>query len=226
MGSSATGRSRGDLRLVPRDGATPPPEPARPALDDDALIAGVRAGDAGVASALCDRVWPQVDRTIRRLLGHRDADRDDVAQLALIELVDTIGSYRGDCALETWAQTLTSRIIFKHIRRRRLERRIFSDLLVDDGLDVGGPVHTERQSAMRQLLGRIAAHLDEMKAPRAWAYVMHDILGYDLHEISKMTETSLAAAQSRLVRGRRDLHERIAADLDLVELLTDLERGP
>jgi RNA polymerase sigma-70 factor (ECF subfamily) len=224
MGSSARGRARGDLRLVPRDAATPPPE-TRPALDDDSLIAAVRAGDASVASALCDRVWPQVDRTIRRLLGHRDADRDDVAQLALIELVNTIGSYRADCTLDTWAQTLTSRIIFKHIRRRQLERRIFSDLFVDDALEVSGPVHTERQSAMRQMLGRIAVHLDEMNASRAWAYVMHDILGYDLREVAGMTETSMSAAQSRLVRGRRDLHERIAADPALVDLLTQLEKG-
>jgi RNA polymerase sigma-70 factor (ECF subfamily) len=224
MGSSASGRARSDLRLVPRDAATPAPEP-RPTLDDEALVARVRAGEAAVASALCDRVWPQVDRTIRRLLGHRDADRDDVAQLALIELVDTIGHYRGDCSLDSWAQTITSRVIFKHIRRRRVERRIFSDLLVDDALELSAPVHTEHHAAMRQLLGRIAAHLDEMNAARAWAYVMHDILGYDLREVARMTEASVSAAQSRLVRGRRELHERIAIDPALVELLTELERG-
>jgi RNA polymerase sigma-70 factor (ECF subfamily) len=224
MGSPASGRARGDLHLVPRDTATPAPE-ARPSLDDEALVASVRAGEVGVASALCDRVWPQVDRTIRRLLGHRDADRDDVAQLALIELVDTIGRYRGDCSLDSWAQTITSRVIFKHIRRRQLERRIFSDLLVDDALELAASTQTERQSAMRQLLGRVAAHLDEMNAARAWAYVMHDILGYDLREVARMTEASVSATQSRLVRGRHELHERIAVDPELVELLTELERG-
>jgi RNA polymerase sigma-70 factor (ECF subfamily) len=224
MGSPASGRQRGDLRLVPRDAATPAPE-SRPSLDDEALVAKVRAGEVGVASALCDRVWPQVDRTIRRLLGHRDADRDDVAQLSLIELVDTIGRYRGDCSLDSWAQTITSRVIFKHIRRRQVERRIFSDLLVDDALELGGPVHTEHQSAMRQLLGRVASHLDVMNAARAWAYVMHDMMGYDLREVARMTEASVAATQSRLVRGRRELHERIATDPALVELLADLERG-
>lgn len=224
MGTPASGRARGDLRLVPRDAATPPPEP-RPARDDAALVASVRAGDVGVASVLCDRVWPQVDRTIRRLLGHRDADRDDVAQLALIELVDTIGRYRGDCSLDSWAQTITSRVIFKHIRRRQIERRIFSDLLVEDVLERGGPLHAERQPAMRQLLGRVAAHLDLMNAARAWAYVMHDLIGYDLREVARMTEASVSATQSRLVRGRRELHERISADPELVELLTELERG-
>jgi RNA polymerase sigma-70 factor (ECF subfamily) len=224
MGSSAFGRSRGDLRLVPRDAATPPPEP-RPTFDDRALVEAVRAGAPGVASTLCDRVWPQVDRTIRRLLGHRDADRDDVAQLALIELVNTIGRYRGDCSLDSWAQTITSRVIFKHLRRRQFERRVFTDLLVDGSIELAGPPQTEGQSAMRQLLGRVAAHLDQMNEDRAWAYVMHDILGYDLREMARMTAKTVAATQSRLVRGRRELHQRISADAALVELIDDLERA-
>jgi RNA polymerase sigma-70 factor (ECF subfamily) len=217
--------SIGNLRLVPRDEATPPPQ-SRPSLDDKALIAAVKAGDANVASSLCERVWPQVDRTIRRLLGARDADRDDVAQLALIELVTTIERYRGDCSLDSWAQTITSHVIFKHIRRRRVERRIFTDLLASDTTTVAAPVHTERRSATRELLGRVSAHLDSMNADRAWAFVMHDILGYDLREIAQMTKASMAAAQTRLVRGRRELHARIADDAELVDLMNGLERSP
>ena len=186
----------------------------------------VQAGNTTVASALCDRVWPQVDRTIRRLLGSRDADRDDVAQLALIELVTTIGRYRGDCSLDAWAQTITSHVIFKHIRRRRVERRIFTDLLAGDATGVASPIHTERRSSTRELLARVSSHLDGMNADRAWAFVMHDILGYDLREIAQMTKASLSAAQTRLVRGRRELHGRIADDPELVELMNGLEKAP
>lgn len=223
MAHSFRDGSSGALRLVPRDAATPPPD-RRPTIDDRALVAAVQAGDAACASALCDRVWAPVDRTIRRLLGHRDADRDDVAQLALIELVNSIDRYRGDCSLDSWAQTVTAHIIFKHIRRRQVERRIFADLLAEDAANVPGPMHTEGDSSTRQLLGRVSAHLDEMNQGRAWAFVMHDLLGYDLREIATMTGTSVAATQSRLVRGRRDLHERVAQDPELVELMATMER--
>jgi RNA polymerase sigma-70 factor (ECF subfamily) len=221
MATSRRDGSSGALRLVPRDAGTPAPE-ARPALGDAALVAAVRRGDPDVASALCDRVWPAVDRTVRRLLGGRDADRDDVAQLALIELVSTIDRYRGDCSLDAWAQTITSHIIFKHIRRRQVERRIFADLLDDES--AAAPVQLERRSATRELLTRIAHHLDAMNADRAWAFVMHDLIGYDLREIAQMTKASVAAAQTRLVRGRRELHERIAADPELVGLMAEMER--
>ena len=113
----------GVLRLVPRDA---PQLDLVPRLDDQALVSAVKAGDDSVASAFCARVWPAVSRTIGRLLGSRDADSDDVGQLALIELVTTIGRYRGECSLDAWAQTITAHVVFKHIRRRRLERRIFT----------------------------------------------------------------------------------------------------
>jgi RNA polymerase sigma-70 factor (ECF subfamily) len=203
---------------VPREEPGPGPDLHVVAVDDRALVTAVKAGDETVASSFCARVWPPVDRTIRRLLGHHDADRDDVAQLALIELVNTIGRYRGDCSLDAWAQTIASHVVFKHIRRRQLERRIFTDLLAD-GAEIAAPVRDEWRSSTRELLARVAAHLDEMVSERAWALVMHDILGYDLREIAEMTESSVAAAQSRLVRGRRELHERVAGDPALVDLL-------
>lgn len=218
MATSARG-SYGPLRLVRGEGDVARPQPVPPPSDAE-LVAAAKAGDATVASALCERVWSPVERTIRRLLGNSDADRDDVAQLALIELVETIGRYRGDCSLDTWAQTITSHVIFKHIRRRQLERRIFTDLLADDV--VAAPSRDEARSSTRQLLARVAVHLDEMSNDRAWAFVMHDVLGYDLREIAQMTSSSVAAAQSRLVRGRRDLHARVADDPALVELLDEM----
>jgi RNA polymerase sigma-70 factor, ECF subfamily len=223
--SSHRDNAAGALRLVPRDPNTPLPT-ERPALADEALIAAVRAGDPAIASELCDRVWTQVDRTVRRLLGHGDSDRDDLSQLALIELVSTIGRYRGDCSLDSWAQTVTSHVVFKHIRRRQVERRIFGDLLADEAdvaPAVATPLHAERLSTTRQSLERVALHLDEMNPGRAWAFVMHDILGYDLREVAQMTKTSVAATQSRLVRGRRELHARIAGDPDLVDLMARTE---
>jgi DNA-directed RNA polymerase specialized sigma24 family protein len=73
------------------------------------------------------------------------------------------------------------------------------------------------------MLARIAQHLDGMNDRRAWAYVLHDLLGYDLREVAQMTDSSVAATQSRLVRGRRELHERMEQDPGLVEVLREAE---
>jgi RNA polymerase sigma factor (sigma-70 family) len=217
-------RSAGALRLVSSRPDAEEPKRERPQVDDAALIRAIRAGALEVASILCERVWPQVDRTVRRLLGAADPDRDDLCQLSLIELVTTIDRFRGDCSLDVWAQTVASHVVFKHIRRRKLERRIFTDLLADDAptaLSMGG----EQRSTTRNLLGLIAVHLDRMNQKRAWTFVLHDVMGYDLREIALMTESSVAATQSRLVRGRKDVHDSIANDPDLVDLMRDAEEA-
>jgi RNA polymerase sigma-70 factor (ECF subfamily) len=222
MSPGSKNGSAGFLRLVPSPGDGNE-VPSR-ALDDQALIAAAQAGEAEVASALCTRAWPQVDRTIRKLLGRRDNDHEDIAQLALFELVRTIGRYRGDCSLDTWIQTVTAHVVFKQIRRRRTERRIFADALGDDEAPAA-PVALDRRSLSRDILRRVADHLDNINEGRAWTFVLHDIMGYDLREIAQMTKVSTSAAQSRLVRGRSDLHKRIAADPDLAELLRHAQGG-
>ena len=214
---------KGTLRLLRGDGEArkaDKPEPA--ALSDEQLVAAANSGDDRVASALCLRVTPQVDRTIRRLLGRFDADHEDLSQLCLVEIINTIGRYRGDCTLDRWVQSVTAHVVFKHLRRRKLERRIFTQLLADDAH--AGPINLDRAAITRAVLVRIAAHLDGVSAPRAWAFVLHDALGYDLTEVAEMTACSVAAAQSRLSRGRRELHERIADDPELCELLRIEER--
>jgi DNA-directed RNA polymerase specialized sigma24 family protein len=81
------------------------------------LVAAVRAGHPNVTSELCDRLWPQVTQTIARLLDRFDSDQEDLAQISLIEIVRTIGNYRGDCPLDLWAQTIAAHAVFKHLRR-------------------------------------------------------------------------------------------------------------
>ena len=214
MSSGHGERSTTALRLV----ASRPDEGGRqaePQLDDAGLVAAVLAGDRRVASIMCKRLGPQVDRTVRRLLGGADSDHDDIAQIALIEIVNTIGHYRGDCSLDRWTQTVTAHVVFKHLRRRKLERRLFSNLLLDDDAHVS-PTRVARDSSVRQMLSRVAGHLDQMNTDRAWTFLLHDVLGYDLHEVAEMTTTSVAAAQSRLSRGRRELHKRIGEDVELV----------
>jgi RNA polymerase sigma-70 factor (ECF subfamily) len=206
---------------VPPARDLPPPAP-RPSLDDSELLAALRAGDPAAATALHDRVRPQVDRTIRRLLGAGDVDHEDVAQQAMIELVFTIDRYRGDCSLDSWTSTLTAHVVYKHIRRRKTERRLFGVLDPDDGA-MRSSSRTGREAMVRNLMQRVLAHLDQIDEAKAWTFVLHDVCGHDLREIAQITGVSVSAAQTRLVRGRREIHERIAGDPELANLLEAVE---
>ncbi|HEY4157826.1 MAG TPA: RNA polymerase sigma factor [Polyangiaceae bacterium] len=189
----------------------------RPALDDSQLLAALRAADIDVAGALHDRLWPVIHRTVARLLGRSDADVEDLCQLAFIEVIDGIESFRGDCTLEAWVSVIAARVVYKHIRRRRLERRLFEPSYSE------APARSTRSPvAFRDTLRRVRHHLAKLDANRSWTFLLHDVCGYDLREVAQITGVSVAAAQSRLVRGRRDLHERIGRDPELCSVVQQL----
>jgi RNA polymerase sigma-70 factor (ECF subfamily) len=205
---------------APGSGKIPLPSLAKPALDDSELLRALRADEVGAATAFHDRVRRQVDRTIFRLLGRRDVDHDDLAQLAMIELIGTIDRFRGDCSLDAWTSTVTAHVVYKHLRRRKTERRIFSGPTQDE-MPIPTATSPTRSVAMRSAVARVLLHLDEMDEQRAWTYVLHDVCGYDLREIAEITGVTIAAAQTRLVRGRKELHQRIAQDPELGRVLAE-----
>ncbi len=221
--TTSSARDRARLWLVPKAPPSSMPVQVSPALDDSQLLTAIRAGDVTAAAALHDRVRPQVDRTIRRLLGNSDVDQEDIAQQAMIEIVSTIGRYRGDCSLDAWTSTLTAHVVYKHIRRRKTERRIFGEFDPEMLAETRSPSRAGRDAMARNVMGRVLVHLDAIEPGKAWAFILHDVCGYDLREIADITKVSVAAAQARLVRGRREVHERIASDPELANLLESME---
>jgi RNA polymerase sigma-70 factor (ECF subfamily) len=205
------------LQLVSRVAASAPDSP--PSWHDDAqLLALVRAGEPRAADALHDRVRPRVDQTLYRLIGSHDNDHADLAQQSLIEIVTTIDHYRGEGTLDAWISTVTAHVVYKHTRRRQLERRLFQEMLYDDDARLA----TDRMvtdATARASLQRIGALLSTMDQQRVWAFMIHDVFGYDMRETAQVLGVSAAAAQSRLARGRKQLHELIAADPDLASLM-------
>lgn len=221
--SSSQARPRLWAVAPPSEEPRPPRLPA-PTLDDSQLLASIRAGDADAAAALHDRLRPTVERAIRRLLGPGDRDHEDLAQQAMIEVVYTIDRFRGDCPLEAWASTVAAHAVYNHIRRRSTERRIFDAVRLDDHDPPASTRSLARDAAARSTLKRVMQHLDAIDEAKAWAYVLHDVCGYDLREVAQITDSTVAAAQSRLVRGRRELRERLAGDPELAPMLTENDR--
>src|SRR3954463_2363223 len=100
-------------------------------LSDDELVRALRSGDTRAAGPFYERTRPVVSRAVLRLL-RSTADHDELVQLSMIELMLTIGRFKGQCSLDGWASTLTAHVVFKQLRQRKRERLLFASL-GDDG---------------------------------------------------------------------------------------------
>lgn len=177
-------------------------------LSDGELIDSVRAGKRESASELYERLLPVVDRTLRRVLGRREADHDDLIQQSFEQIVKTLLQHRfaGECNLKTWASALTARTAFSELRRRCRQRRMLVDETVD--LERVAAADWRDQIAVQAELDQVRRALSSLRPERALIVYLHDVEGHGLAEISRMLGSSISAVQSRLVRGRAQFLER------------------
>jgi RNA polymerase sigma-70 factor, ECF subfamily len=190
------------------------PAAARPS--DELLVDAVQRGDAQVASLLYDRLLGAVDHALYRVFGRREHDHDDLVQAAFEQIVLTLSrrSYARACSLQTWASTIATHLAFNALRSRRRERRIFDrDPNTTTESEPVSTADLERTAGARADLERVRSSLIQMKPERAETVFLHDVLGHDLAEIALMTRVSVSAAQSRLVRGRRELRRRLTKEV-------------
>lgn len=198
---------RPNLRLLRGGG----PSESSP-LSDEALIQAIQRGDQEIAAELYDRLVEVVDHTLFRVFGRRESDHDDLVQTTFEQIVRTLSrrSYAGACNLRTWASSIASHVGFNALRSRRRERRVIdrAALPLESELRPYG-ADAERTAAARAELELLRDALSELKAEQGQTVFLHDVLGHELAEIATMMGVSVAAAQSRLVRGRRELYAKL-----------------
>jgi RNA polymerase sigma-70 factor (ECF subfamily) len=203
------------LRAI-RGGATAPE--AAPIYTDSELFEGIVAGDERIARELYRRLLPAVEAALYRVLGRREHDHEDLVQSSFEQIVATLSQrrYAQACSLNTWASTIAAHMALKALRSRYRQRSVFDARLAAEEVAelASSRDDVERAVSERRELEGLRVRLSELPAAQAEAVMLHDLMGHPLAEIAQLTGSSIAAAQSRLVRGRKELMRRLAADRD------------
>jgi RNA polymerase sigma-70 factor (ECF subfamily) len=183
---------------------------------DIALVRAVQDREQGSGERLYDAVIAAVDRTIARVLGPSAPEHDDLVQETFEKLVTTLmdGSFRHECSLKSWTASIASHLSLNVIRTRCRERAVLDRRAsaYDEDHVVGGAC-TERAVQTKQTLAQLRNELSAMNPERARAVVLFHVLEYDLKQVADVLGISVAAAQSRVVRGRRELLQRMQGGL-------------
>jgi RNA polymerase sigma-70 factor (ECF subfamily) len=184
-------------------------------VSDEEICRRLEAGHAAAAEIVYERVATVVDGVLFRLLGPNDHEREDLAQQAMERIIGTIvsGRYMRDCSLSSWATLITQHLAIDAMRSRTRDRKVFDRHVGTQTVELvpDGSRSTEQIVEIQRRANRLVRVLSSISSTHAEAVVLHDLLGHDLAEIARLTGVSVAAAQSRLVRGRRKALRLLAA---------------
>lgn len=143
-----------------------------------------------------------------------EAEAQDLMQEAFIQLLQKLGTFRGESAFSTWLYRLVVNVVLMELRRKRRRREESLEGLQDPQDQPGRPLPVISVPD-KNLLGVI----DKVSLQRALAQlpqgyrqmlVLHDIEGYEHHEIAELVACSVGNTKSQLHRARLRLRKLLA----------------
>jgi RNA polymerase sigma-70 factor (ECF subfamily) len=190
----------------------------------DELLAVARAaarGDGDAAATLVAEVGGGMLRIVRKVLGHKHPDVDDVAQDAVLALLGALESFRGASTVEHFARRVALLTALRARRRAKVRAReaeaqggaeLVDDIPGDELSPLATAVASRRRALVRQLL-------DELPEMIAEALALHFILDHTVQEIAEACAVPANTVWSRLRLGKQALRRKLESDARLAEML-------
>jgi RNA polymerase sigma-70 factor (ECF subfamily) len=190
-----------------------------PSRDADAALTRRAArGNEEAQKSLVFRVAGRVNRTCRYLAGDNDAS--DLAQMAVIQVLRSAGSFRGDCSLDYWVDRVTVRTLAKQFEKRSRRTGLWQTYVEPDPEQID----VEHQAALGQVRCRLAHHFSKISAKQRGAVVLHYLYGYEIAEIADLLGARINAIRSRLRKGLKQLRRSVYTDPCLREWVREGRR--
>jgi len=187
-------------------------------MDEQALIAAARRGDAQAFNKLILNYQTIVYNVAYRILHDQDAAAD-AAQDAFLSAYHALGNFRGG-SFKAWLLRIVTNGCYDQLRAaQRRPTSSLDDLQVDPdhSLMLVSGSESPEEYALRQDLSRtIQAGLDELPVDQRTTLILSDIQGLSYEEIAQATSVSLGTVKSRLSRGRARLRDYLQGKEELL----------
>jgi RNA polymerase sigma-70 factor (ECF subfamily) len=168
-------------------------------------------GDTVAQQIAAERLYNRI-RTAVRYLSADHRDQDDWTHVVLVEILRSLGTFRGEASLESWSNRIVFRKTMQLLKQSRRRDRMIGR---DSDLPPNAPsTHPETGvDPMRILMRRhLARMLGVLSPERRTAIVLRLVYGYSIDEIAEVTRAPRNTVRQRLRRGRRQLRASISRD--------------
>ena len=192
------------------------PPPAADA-EEQALLAGLRAGSDTAFETLVRTTSPRLLAVARRIVGS-DEDARDVLQEAYASAFKSIGRFEGNAKLSTWLHRIVVNMALMRLRtRKRKPEESIEPLLPafkDDGhmvqvtgqWDDGADVALERA----EVQAYVRAQIDKLPDTYRTVLLLRDIEEMSTNDVATLLDTTENAVKIRLHRARQALRGLLA----------------
>jgi RNA polymerase sigma-70 factor, ECF subfamily len=175
------------------------PEPPPMAVNEPRLLEQAKAGDLEAFAEFVRTFERRVRKVLYRLLD--DArDVDEAVQDTFVQAWRNLDQFRGDAAPYTWLYRIAVNEALMRRRRKTLPTSELEETTVAGSEDAYAAADT-RAFLIERLRG--------LPVEYRTAVVLRDIEGLSNEEVARVLEISLAAAKSRIHRGRMQLREEL-----------------
>lgn len=137
------------------------------------------------------------------------ADAEDLTQEAFLQVFRSVNSFRGDSAFSTWLYRVAVNTVLMKLRRRKSP----------PVLSLDEPVSAETPSLRRDVgkadprlsgtVDRIALRraMEELPEGCRQIFDLHEVEGYQHHEIARMLECSVGNSKSQLHKAKMKMRD-------------------
>ena len=137
------------------------------------------------------------------------AEAEDLTQEAFLQVFRSVGSFRGDSAFSTWLYRVAVNTVLMKLRRRK----------APPILSLDEPVSSESPSLRRDVgkadpnlcgaVDRIALRRAMQELPEGCRkiFALHEVEGYQHHEIAQMLDCSVGNSKSQLHKAKMKMRD-------------------
>jgi len=166
---------------------------------------------------LLRRVYPRIVQIVR-MATENASQSADYAQLAAIEVVRSLKSYRGIGSLESWAGRIAYRTAMRGTVRQRRKESGTMPLLDYDAVDRETP---EKSISRRQLFETLMENMSVIPENRREPLLLHLAFGYSVREVSQMTDSPVDTVKYRLKIAFREFQSILDAHPEFARTMTE-----
>lgn len=199
---SAASTNLAPINAIPMQEASPRDDSER------SLIQRAQLGDEEAFAALFQMHKKRVYSVCLQMTKDV-ADAEDLTQEAFLQVFRSVNSFRGDSAFSTWLYRIAVNTVLMKLRRRKSPPLVSLD----------EPVSSDTPSLKRDIgradpslsgaVDRIALNraIEELPAGCRQIFDLHEVKGYQHHEIAQLLQCSIGNSKSQLHKAKMKMRD-------------------